>query len=100
LKDDGLVVIGVNLLRDERAFNRDIKDVRQFATLYGVGYPMALDADGTVSQEYLVSNIPVSYVIDADGTARFVRIGELTTANVRAMVDALKQEAAASVSAQ
>lgn len=100
LKDDGVEIIGINLLRDERLYQRDIDAVRQFTTLYGVSYPIALDADGQVSQEYLVGNIPVSYMIDPDGNARFVRIGELTTANVKAMVNALKQGAALSATSE
>lgn len=95
LEDQGVVILGVNLLKDEPVWGQTIDDVRQFATLYGVSYPIVLDEDGSVAQAYAISPIPTSYMIDAQGNMRFIRIGELTTANVQAMVERLKQEAQA-----
>lgn len=91
LRDKGLVIIGVNMFQQEQAAGRGVDVVQQFATRYGAGYPIALDADGSVTQEYLVGSIPVSYLVDGNGTARFVRVGSLTTADVVALVQELEQ---------
>jgi len=90
LRDEGVEIIGVNLFHDEQSLG-GLDGVRQFATLYGVSYPIVLDDQGEVTQDYLVGPIPVSYVIDENGTARFVHLGEVTTADVVALVQELKQ---------
>jgi len=100
LRDEGVQIIGMNMFRDEQLNSVGVDQVRQFATLYGVSYPIALDADGSVTQQYLVGNIPVSYLVDGNGNARFVHIGEVTTADVVALVQELKQRDAAAAQAQ
>ena len=97
LKDQGVVIIGVNLFNEEQMRNGGIDTVRQFATLYGVSYPIALDADSSVAKAYNIAPIPTSYLIDPDGNIRFVRIGELTTNNVKALVEVLRQNPKASL---
>ena len=91
LRDEGVEIIGVNLFHNEQSNGVGADGVRQFTTLYGVSYPIALDDQGEVTQDYLVGPIPVSYVIDGNGTARFVHLGEVTTADVVALVQELKQ---------
>jgi peroxiredoxin len=91
LRDEGVEIIGVNLFHNEQSNGVGADGVRQFTTLYGVSYPIALDDQGEVTQDYFVGPIPVSYVIDANGTARFVHLGEVTTADVVALVQELKQ---------
>jgi peroxiredoxin len=101
LKDDDFVILGVNLLFQERAqYKRDVDAVQQFITLYGVSYPITLDKDGSVSQSYAIAPIPTSYVIDQQGNMRFIRVGGLTSANVKAMVEKLKKEASATSQTQ
>jgi peroxiredoxin len=100
LRGQDVEIIGMNMFRDEQLNKVGVDQVRQFATLYGVSYPIALDADGSVTQKYLVGNIPVSYLIDANGNARFVHIGEVTTADVVALVQELKGRDAAAAQAQ
>lgn len=97
LKDQGVVIIGVNLFNEEQMRNGGIDTVRQFATMYGVSYPIALDADSSVAKAYNIAPIPTSYLIDPDGNIRFVRIGELTTNNVKALVEVLRQNPTASL---
>lgn len=82
LADDGLVVLGVNLLNSERTFNRNIEHVRQFANLYGVQYPVVLDDSGMAAQAYAISPIPTSYFVDQQGKVRYIRVGELTATDV------------------
>lgn len=100
LRGQGVEIIGINLFNNEQTNGVGIDGVRRFANLYGVSYPIALDADGAVTQKYLISPIPVSYVIDGNGTARYVHLGQVTTADVVALVKQLKGRDAAAAPAQ
>jgi len=62
--DRGVVVIGVDLDRDEGAFTGVV-------SYFGLTYRQVLDgADGKVSSLYRVSGIPMTYLIDRDGIIR------------------------------
>ena len=62
--DRGVVVIGINLDRNEGAFTGAV-------SYFGLTYRQVFDgADGDISSLYRVSGIPMSYLIDRDGTIR------------------------------
>ena len=82
LAAEGLVIVGVDLFDGELAQGKDEQDVAQFANRYGVEYPIALDETGQVARDYRLYPIPVSYFIDRSGNVRYIRIGQLTTADV------------------
>ena len=85
LAAEGLVIVGVDLFDDERTMGNGEEQVRQFVDGYGVTYPIALDETGDVGRDYKLYNLPVSYFIDRSGNVRFIRIGQLTTADVKAL---------------
>jgi peroxiredoxin len=86
LQSEGLVIVGVNLRRQETSDDA----VREFVQQYGVTYPIALDVDGEAARLFQISPIPVSYFIDPDGAIRYVRIGTLTTDDVAALFTQLR----------
>ncbi len=92
LRDQGLVVIGVNLRKQEPGGE---EAVREFVQRYGVTYPIALDVEGEIARSFQISPIPVSYFIDQAGTIRYVRVGTLTTAEIEALFRRLQQDAVA-----
>lgn len=92
LKQDGFVVIGVDLMNVERINNRTIDHVRQFARFYGVTYPLALDDNGSVGQAYNVTPIPTSFFIDQDGKVRYIRVGQLNAREVEQAFRRLQAE--------
>jgi peroxiredoxin len=65
----GLTVIGVSVDGP-----RNYSKVRPFATRYGLTYPIALDEDGRLQQQYQVSAVPTSVLIGPDG--RIVHFGQ------------------------
>ncbi len=70
---DGLTILGVNTLyQDQRAA------VDDFLRMQSVTYPILTDEEGQTSQQWLVRNLPYSYVIDRDGVVRFLKLGEVT----------------------
>lgn len=86
LEAEGLVIVGVNLRRQETSDDA----VREFVQRYGVTYPIALDVDGEAARLFQISPIPVSYFIDREGTIRYVRIGTLTTDDVAVLFAQLR----------
>ncbi len=90
LKNEGLVIIGVDLLHSERSLNRDIEHVREFAQFYGVNYPLVLDEDGSVSRAYAIHPIPTTYIIDPEGKVRYIRVSELREPDVERLFREIK----------
>lgn len=82
LQDEGLVILGVDLLNSERTYNRGAAEVQRFAENYGVSYPIVLDDSGAAAQAYSIAPIPTSYFIDPQGKVRYIRVGELSTLDV------------------
>lgn len=83
------------LFDGELAQGKDEQDVAQFANRYGVEYPIALDGTGQVARDYRLYPIPVSYFIDRSGKVRYIRIGQLTTADVEELFRCLLYELSA-----
>jgi peroxiredoxin len=90
LQSEGLEIIGVNLYSQETGGE---EAVRAFLQPYGVTYPIALDTAGDIARSFQISPIPVSYFVDQNGTIRYVKVGTLREAEVRALFERLRAEA-------
>ncbi|GIV96160.1 MAG: alkyl hydroperoxide reductase [Herpetosiphonaceae bacterium] len=86
LRDQGLVIIGIDL-RDQESSD---EEVAAFVQRYGVDYPVVLDRDGSVARAYQIYPIPVSYFVDANGTIRYIRNGILTAQEIERTFQELK----------
>jgi thiol-disulfide isomerase/thioredoxin len=95
LRDQGLVVVGINLTDDELVQGNTEADIRSFVEQYNVTYPIALDVAGEARKAFQIYPIPTSYFIDAEGNIRYVRVGEITAQEVTALFNALQQETTA-----
>lgn len=61
------------------SFSETADMVRDFLNDLGVsGVPVALDPDAVVRRQYSVQGIPMTFVIDAEGVVRYVKLGEMT----------------------
>ncbi len=67
-REDGLVVVGVNMQEGKSI-------ARQYADDYGMDFPIAIDVDGEVGDEYRLLGLPVTYFIDRQGVIRSVFTG-------------------------
>ena len=94
LREQGLVIIGVDLRNQERAGEQGVADVRNFTARYGVTYPIALDLAGETGRAFQIYPIPTSYFIDRDGAIRYVRAGPLAADEIEPIFKKLQQEAA------
>jgi thiol-disulfide isomerase/thioredoxin len=69
-KDAGLIVVGLNMQE-----GRDL--IKPFADERGIDYPILIDRDGDVGDEYRLLGLPTTYFIDANGVIVSVFRGPL-----------------------
>ena len=74
-KDDSLVLVGIDV-------QEDAGSVRDYASRYGLTYPIGLDVTGAVFRTYLIFGLPSHYFIDRDGVIRGRYFGPLTADQV------------------
>ena len=70
-KADGLVLIAIDV-------QEEAGGVRDYATKYGLTYPVGLDVTGAVFRTYRIFGLPSHYFIDRDGVIRGRYFGPLT----------------------
>ncbi|MGW8566802.1 cytochrome c biogenesis protein DipZ [Isoptericola sp. NPDC055881] len=73
-RDAGLEVIGVHT--PEFAFERETRNVVAGARELGVDYPIAQDNSYSTWTTYRNRYWPAEYLVDADGTVRYIKHGE------------------------
>ncbi len=79
-KDRGLMVIGVNLMQKESIINR-------YLDKNNITFPIALDADGSVSEVYGAAALPHSVLIDKGGKVLRVYTGLMLPRTIEAWVE-------------
>jgi thiol-disulfide isomerase/thioredoxin len=60
LKNEDFMVMAVDIQEDG-------KKIKSFMKKYKIDFPVFLDSSGTIAQNYAVSGIPTTYIIDPDG---------------------------------
>lgn len=84
-KSEKVAVLAVNLQEDSRK-------VREFAKTAGMNFPVLLDLDGKVAQNYQIYAIPTTFFIDASGTIRDKVEGSLSLARLESTYRKLVKE--------
>ena len=69
-KEMGVVVIGVNT-----TFQDSKTDAVAFVQEFGLTFPIALDLDGAMSKNYLITGLPTTFFVDSQGVIRSVIVG-------------------------
>lgn len=72
--DKGLVIVGVH--SPEFEFEKNIDNVKQAVTRFGIKYPVLLDNDHQTWNAFQNSYWPRKYLVDSDGYIRYDHIGE------------------------
>jgi thiol-disulfide isomerase/thioredoxin len=88
--DQGLVVVGVHT--PEFPFERDVDNVRQAVEDMAVRYPVALDSDYGIWQEFANRFWPAVYIADAEGRIRHHQFGEGGYAECEMVIQRLLSE--------
>ncbi len=68
--DEELVVLGVNSMETTQ-------EVGSFITDSGLSFPVVIDADGLVGQQYLIQGLPTTLFIDSEGVLQIRHVGLL-----------------------
>lgn len=95
LSDQGLVILGVNVRKNERPGADGDNDIRAFVNQFGVTYPIAIDTHRDAGSAYQVYVLPTSIFIGPDGRERFRSFSTVTTHDVERIFTQLQREAAA-----
>jgi peroxiredoxin len=84
LRDKGFVVLAINELED------DIK-VREHIKRHGYTYPILIDRDNKVANQFGVFGLPVSVFVDEKGVVQeYIKGGLLTEQKIQDVVDRLQ----------
>ena len=68
LKDDGIVILAINVGEDEDT-------IFVFSADYPANFPLLLDRSGEVIAQWPVKGLPTTYVVAPDGTIAYRAIG-------------------------
>ena len=81
-RNDGFVVLAVN--SQEKAAN-----VNSFIQATGFTFPVLLDDQATVMDQYNVLGLPTSFIIGRDGTIQHTHTGQITEDQLEQYIDPL-----------
>mgnify|MGYP001203680827 CR=1 FL=1 len=82
---DRVAVVGIDMREPPSV-------ARGFAEEYELTYPILLDRDGRVARLYRVRGVPETWVLDADGVARYHLIGPVDFARLEEVITSLAAE--------
>ncbi len=77
-----ITIIGVNV-------GQSLSDASAFATNEQITYPLVLDSNGDVTENYRIYAMPSTFVIDRDGVIRVLRYGTLLPPDLLAALEPL-----------
>ena len=87
LRDKGFVVLAINELEDDAK-------VREFIKQYGYTFPVLMDRDNKVANQFGVFGIPVTVFVDEKGVVQeYIRGQLLTEQKIQDVVDRLRPQA-------
>lgn len=83
-EDEGLIVLAINA-------QESAETVRPFIDTNGFTFPILLDLEGQVAQQYSTRSFPTTFIIDRTGTIQHVQTGEISEEELEAIVLPLLQ---------
>lgn len=87
LRDKGFVVLAINELEDDAKVREHIKQ-------YGHTFPVLMDHDNKVANQFGVFGLPVSVFVDEKGVVQeYIKGGLLTEQKIQEVVDRLRSQA-------
>ncbi|MBS2969459.1 thiol-disulfide oxidoreductase ResA [Metabacillus sp. KIGAM252] len=82
-KNLGVEIIAVNIAESDVAVN-------SFAKQYGLTFPIGIDKDRQILDEYGVKPLPTTFLIDKTGKVTNIVKGQQTERNIRDMMESIK----------
>ncbi len=84
-RDDGLIIVAVNAGEPASA-------VQTYVTERGLTFPVWLDMDGRLVDQFAVQYFPTTYWIDRDGVVRYRHLGIMTESTIQSYIDDMLSE--------
>lgn len=84
-KEDNFVVLGIDVEENK-------SKVENFVKEGGYKFPILLDKTGKVAQNYLVSGLPMSVMLDEEGRIRALQLGMMTYPQMKEMLDSVRSK--------
>ncbi len=84
---ENVEIVAVNLTTAEKM---GIEGVEKFIDAYGLTFPIPMDRDGIVMDQYQVMTIPTTYMIGTDGTIAHKIVGPMDEKKLKELVNNLK----------
>jgi DsbE subfamily thiol:disulfide oxidoreductase len=81
-QNDGFVVLAINS-------QEDAATVQRFINAQGFTFPVLLDTQASVLNQYKVRGLPTSFVIDRDGVIRYIHSGAITRQQLEDVISPL-----------
>lgn len=79
----GFTIVAVNATAQD-----NLRDIATFVEEFGLSFPIALDIDGSVNEQYQIRSLPTSFFVSKEGIITEVVIGgPITEALVRARIE-------------
>ncbi len=78
-QDEGLTVLAINA-------QESAETIRPFITANEFTFPVLLDLDGEVAQQYSTRSFPTTFIIDRAGSIQHVQTGEISEQELEAIV--------------
>lgn len=82
-KDKGVQVLAINVGESKFA-------VEKFAQRHNLKFPILIDKDSQVQQDYLVNPLPVTFLIDKNGKVVDSTTGSLTEETIQKMMEKIQ----------
>jgi peroxiredoxin len=83
-KDEGLIVLAINEEESE-------EQVRPFIQLNNFTFPILLDSQGRVAQQYSTRSFPTTFIIDREGVIQHVQTGVISERELEEIIVPLLQ---------
>ncbi|NYF23958.1 peroxiredoxin [Sporosarcina sp. JAI121] len=80
---ENVEIIAVNMTTTEK---RGLKGIEEFITAYGLTFPVPLDEQGTVMEDYQIIPIPTTYMIGTDGKVNQKIVGPMDEKTLKELV--------------
>jgi len=86
-QDKGLAILAINM-----TFQDELGAVHDFVDEFDLPFSVLLDEDGTVTNEYYILGVPMTFFIKADGTILSQYIGAMRGQQIDVFVEALFED--------
>jgi len=86
-QNKGLAILAINM-----TFQDELEAVHDFVDEFDLPFSVLLDEDGTVTNEYHILGVPMTFFIKTDGTLSTQYIGAMTGQQLDTFVEALVED--------